>query len=316
MASSCRLPQLTAAIELVSEISRQLNDRKNEAVAEITSTFEELERALHQRKTALITDLENICSTKQKVSYFLHIRTNDACICAGALASLHIHCQMHKHAQAFCSHLVKHDLPPVSPFCQNTSTCWLNGFDFSTLPPSSSSCSFVTLFFFSLSSTYLSAGPAGSAFISPPGEGTHPEQLQLYRAGSQPWECYRGGLAGCNLYKQANKQFTAHAGIRYQKCRSSVAGWELLQNCGIFSHVKYDTSNTIHMSLASLGAAGSEADEWAGNSAGQTRLPRETTSKCTPGLSGIDCCLFSFKLIVSLITSSWKFCFVLNPFSF
>uniref|UniRef100_A0A7N5ZWX3 RING-type E3 ubiquitin transferase n=1 Tax=Anabas testudineus TaxID=64144 RepID=A0A7N5ZWX3_ANATE len=62
-----RLPQLTAAIELVSEISRQLNERKNEAVAEITSTFEELERALHQRKTALITDLENICSAKQKV---------------------------------------------------------------------------------------------------------------------------------------------------------------------------------------------------------------------------------------------------------
>lgn len=62
-----RLPQLTAAIELVSEISRQLNERKTEAVAEITSTFEELERALHQRKTALITDLENICSAKQKV---------------------------------------------------------------------------------------------------------------------------------------------------------------------------------------------------------------------------------------------------------
>ncbi|XP_024117343.1 tripartite motif-containing protein 3b isoform X1 [Oryzias melastigma] len=62
-----RLPQLTAAIELVSEISRQLNERKSEAVTEITSTFEELERLLHQRKTALITDLENICSTKQKV---------------------------------------------------------------------------------------------------------------------------------------------------------------------------------------------------------------------------------------------------------
>uniref|UniRef100_A0A8D0AAR9 RING-type E3 ubiquitin transferase n=1 Tax=Sander lucioperca TaxID=283035 RepID=A0A8D0AAR9_SANLU len=65
--TSCRLPQLTISIELVSEISRQLNEGKNKAVAEITSTFEELERALHQRKTALITDLENICSTKQKV---------------------------------------------------------------------------------------------------------------------------------------------------------------------------------------------------------------------------------------------------------
>ncbi|KAM4726795.1 tripartite motif-containing protein 3b isoform 3-T3 [Anableps anableps] len=62
-----RLPQLTAAVELVSEISRQLNERKTEAVAEINSTFEELERVLHQRKTALITDLENICSSKQKV---------------------------------------------------------------------------------------------------------------------------------------------------------------------------------------------------------------------------------------------------------
>uniref|UniRef100_A0A3P8XMN6 RING-type E3 ubiquitin transferase n=1 Tax=Esox lucius TaxID=8010 RepID=A0A3P8XMN6_ESOLU len=62
-----RLPQLTAAIELVGEISKQLTDRKNEAVTEISSTFEELERALHLRKSALITDLENICCTKQKV---------------------------------------------------------------------------------------------------------------------------------------------------------------------------------------------------------------------------------------------------------
>uniref|UniRef100_A0A8B9J7L0 RING-type E3 ubiquitin transferase n=1 Tax=Astyanax mexicanus TaxID=7994 RepID=A0A8B9J7L0_ASTMX len=62
-----RLPQLTVAIELVSEISRQLTERKNESVNEISCTFEELERALHQRKAALIADLENICSTKQKV---------------------------------------------------------------------------------------------------------------------------------------------------------------------------------------------------------------------------------------------------------
>lgn len=39
-------------------------------------------------------------------------------------------------------------------------------------------------------SIYLSAGPAGPAFISPPGEGAHPKQLQLYGAGCQPWECY------------------------------------------------------------------------------------------------------------------------------
>uniref|UniRef100_A0A6Q2YNP8 RING-type E3 ubiquitin transferase n=1 Tax=Esox lucius TaxID=8010 RepID=A0A6Q2YNP8_ESOLU len=62
-----RLPQLTAAIELVGEISKQLTERKNEAVTEISSTFEELERALQLRKTVLINDLENIYSAKQKV---------------------------------------------------------------------------------------------------------------------------------------------------------------------------------------------------------------------------------------------------------
>uniref|UniRef100_UPI0037E8F3B3 tripartite motif-containing protein 3-like isoform X2 n=1 Tax=Semicossyphus pulcher TaxID=241346 RepID=UPI0037E8F3B3 len=62
-----RLPQLTAAIELVNEISKQLTERKNDAVTEISNTFDELEKALHQRKTALITEVENICSTKQKV---------------------------------------------------------------------------------------------------------------------------------------------------------------------------------------------------------------------------------------------------------
>ncbi|TRY99256.1 hypothetical protein DNTS_022818 [Danionella cerebrum] len=62
-----RLPQLTAAIELVNEISKQLTERKTEACLEIDVTFEELEKALHQRKAALISDLENICSTKQKV---------------------------------------------------------------------------------------------------------------------------------------------------------------------------------------------------------------------------------------------------------
>ncbi|XP_059186592.1 tripartite motif-containing protein 3-like [Centropristis striata] len=62
-----RLPQLTAAIELVNEISKQLTERKNGAVTEISNTFDELEKALHQRKTALITEVENICSSKQKV---------------------------------------------------------------------------------------------------------------------------------------------------------------------------------------------------------------------------------------------------------
>lgn len=63
-----RLPQLAAAIALVSEISQQLVERKNEAVSEIGSTFEELERALQQRKGLLVRDLEAICGTKQKVA--------------------------------------------------------------------------------------------------------------------------------------------------------------------------------------------------------------------------------------------------------
>lgn len=184
--SSCRLPQLTAAIELVNEISRQLNERKTEAVAEITSTFEELERALHQRKTALITDLENICSTKQKVRSVLRIHIYSTCTHAGALAffghslsGAQTHTailQANSRTSPATSHIPVNTLQPAD----------LMIFTF-PLFLSSSSCSFVSPF--PLSSTYLSAGPASPAFISPPGEGTHPEQLQLYGAGSQPWEC-------------------------------------------------------------------------------------------------------------------------------
>lgn len=117
--SSCRLPQLTAAIELVSEISRQLNERKTEAVAEITSTFEELERALHQRKTALITDLENICSTKQKV---------------GHVPRVHVY-GTHTQTQA-----VERDLPHVSrslPAHFQPADFMILTFPFLPLPPAS-----------------------------------------------------------------------------------------------------------------------------------------------------------------------------------
>ncbi|XP_044524010.1 tripartite motif-containing protein 3 isoform X2 [Gracilinanus agilis] len=62
-----RLPQLTAAIALVGEISQQLVDRKAEALAQISGAFEELEHALQQRKGALVRDLEAICGAKQKV---------------------------------------------------------------------------------------------------------------------------------------------------------------------------------------------------------------------------------------------------------
>lgn len=51
----------------MNEISKQLTERKSQAVVEISSTFDELEKALHQRKTALITEVENICTSKQKV---------------------------------------------------------------------------------------------------------------------------------------------------------------------------------------------------------------------------------------------------------
>lgn len=45
--------------------------------------------------------------------------------------------------------------------------------------------------------THMSTGPAGPAIISAPGEGTHSEQLQLHRAGSEPRDCNWGGRL-CN----------------------------------------------------------------------------------------------------------------------
>lgn len=62
-----RLPQLSAAIALVGGISQQLQERKAEALAQISAAFEDLEQALQQRKQALVSDLESICGAKQKV---------------------------------------------------------------------------------------------------------------------------------------------------------------------------------------------------------------------------------------------------------
>lgn len=42
-------------------------ERKNDAVAEIGTTFAELEKSLHQRKGLLVRDLEALCGAKQKV---------------------------------------------------------------------------------------------------------------------------------------------------------------------------------------------------------------------------------------------------------
>lgn len=52
---------------------------------------------------------------------------------------------------------------------------------------------------------------------------------------------------------------------------------------------------------ARVGAAGSEADERAGNGAGQTRLPREATSECTFELSGN---VLLFPIISGLMSRS------------
>lgn len=110
-------------------------------------------------------------------------------------------------------------------------------------------------------SSSLGAGAAGSAVVPAPGEGAHPEQLQLHGAGSQPRQRHRGGPRpqGRNLSEQANK---------------AVVG--CVRMC-------------VSLCVLSAGAAGSEADERAGDGAGQTRLPGEAASERTSGLSGGGC---------------------------
>ncbi|GCC19289.1 hypothetical protein chiPu_0018305 [Chiloscyllium punctatum] len=61
------LPQLNAAIELVHGICRQLIANKDSAVTEISASFEELQQAVQLRKASLISDLEGLCNSKQKV---------------------------------------------------------------------------------------------------------------------------------------------------------------------------------------------------------------------------------------------------------
>ncbi|XP_059819478.1 tripartite motif-containing protein 2-like isoform X1 [Hypanus sabinus] len=62
-----RLPQLNAAIELIDGICRQLTVNKDEAVGQVSRTFEELEQTLQQRKAGLVQGLESVCSSKQEV---------------------------------------------------------------------------------------------------------------------------------------------------------------------------------------------------------------------------------------------------------
>ncbi|KAM6342059.1 tripartite motif-containing protein 3 [Podargus strigoides] len=62
-----RLPQLGAAVALVAGLSRELEQRREAAAAEIGGAFEELERALRQRRGLLLRDLRDTCSAKQEV---------------------------------------------------------------------------------------------------------------------------------------------------------------------------------------------------------------------------------------------------------
>ncbi|XP_057676354.1 tripartite motif-containing protein 3-like isoform X3 [Corythoichthys intestinalis] len=116
-----RLPRLTAAADLVAEISRQLNERKDRAAAEIDAAFRELERALERRKTALLADLESVWGAKQKVleaqlNALLrgreHIRgscgfAERALLHGGAAEVLLVRKQMSERAAA----LARHDFP-------------------------------------------------------------------------------------------------------------------------------------------------------------------------------------------------------------
>lgn len=143
-----RLPQLTAAIEQVTEISHQLTERKNEAVAEITGTFEDLERALHQRKTSLIMDLENICNGKQKVGVTHVHRYVHACTRTQARAhtfNLQWICFL-LHSSWF--------LPPLLPLSYN----------------------FVLSLRLLLLSISIHAGPAIPAVLPSTGEGSYSKQ--------------------------------------------------------------------------------------------------------------------------------------------
>nr|XP_032811464.1 tripartite motif-containing protein 2 isoform X1 [Petromyzon marinus]XP_032811465.1 tripartite motif-containing protein 2 isoform X1 [Petromyzon marinus]XP_032811466.1 tripartite motif-containing protein 2 isoform X1 [Petromyzon marinus]XP_032811468.1 tripartite motif-containing protein 2 isoform X1 [Petromyzon marinus]XP_032811469.1 tripartite motif-containing protein 2 isoform X1 [Petromyzon marinus] len=62
-----RLPELDSAIGMVSEIAKQLLAQRDEALGEIRAAFDDLTKALEQRKSALVTDTEGLYTSKQKV---------------------------------------------------------------------------------------------------------------------------------------------------------------------------------------------------------------------------------------------------------
>ncbi|XP_035680696.1 tripartite motif-containing protein 2-like [Branchiostoma floridae] len=62
-----QLPSIGEAIKNIAEISQHLATKKSDAEIEITSAFEELEKAISQRKTALFSELETVYSAKNQV---------------------------------------------------------------------------------------------------------------------------------------------------------------------------------------------------------------------------------------------------------
>lgn len=153
---------------------------------------------------------------------------------------------------------------------------------------------FISIFFFLLSlsnpSPLFPAGSSGSALVSAAGEGKHPEQLQLHRAGSQPRHSHRGGSQESRRKKKKNQ------------------GKPLR------------TFNWLCFMVAFAGAAGPEADERASDSTGPARLSRETATERSPGLSSKTTALhntfissqYSLRLISLSLARLHLYCFYSN----
>ncbi|XP_032872383.1 tripartite motif-containing protein 3-like isoform X2 [Amblyraja radiata] len=62
-----RLPQLSAAVELIQRLCLELTEQREAAVGNVSRTFEELEQIMRQRKNSLVQGLEQLCSSKQQV---------------------------------------------------------------------------------------------------------------------------------------------------------------------------------------------------------------------------------------------------------
>lgn len=63
----CRLPQISDALSLVTEILQQLNNQRASIEEDIQSSFEDLHKQLDVRKSVLLMELEVTYGLKQKV---------------------------------------------------------------------------------------------------------------------------------------------------------------------------------------------------------------------------------------------------------